>query len=136
MRRQPTADDWRRLCVLLLLQHGGEINIDDALIASMDRPEDYTVAWCKNPTSFSWKVRAYRTPGEEPQDVVAPRELAAWTSPEAKAWRADVAERLARHLAGLPWSPDPAAQLDEPEDEPNERVRRAAKQLPHIVRQA
>ncbi|QOR55781.1 MAG: hypothetical protein YHS30scaffold324_13 [Catenulispora phage 69_17] len=72
MDREPTADDWRRLCVLLLLQHGGETNIDDALLASMDKPEDYTVAWCKDPTSFSWKVRAHRTPGEAPQDLPRP----------------------------------------------------------------
>jgi hypothetical protein len=71
MGHEPSAADWRRLCVLLLLQHGREIDIDDALLAAMDNPDDYTVAWCKNPTSFSWKVRAYRTPGEEPQDVVA-----------------------------------------------------------------
>lgn len=71
MDRELTTDDWRRLCLLLLLQHGSEIIINDALLASMDKPKDYTIAWCKDPASFSWKVRAHRTPGEIPQDVIA-----------------------------------------------------------------
>lgn len=62
MDEEPTVDEWRRLCVLLLLQHGGETNVDDVLLTSMRNPDAYTVAWCKDPTSFSWKVRAYRTP--------------------------------------------------------------------------
>lgn len=70
MDRQPTANDWRRLCVLLLLQHGGETNVDEQLLTDMNGPDSYTVAWCKDPTSFSWKVRAFRTPETIAGDVL------------------------------------------------------------------
>lgn len=74
MAQEPTADEWRRLCVLLLLQHGGETNVDQVLLTSMNNPDKYTVAWCKDPTSFSWKVRAYRTPETITGEVLkAPR---------------------------------------------------------------
>lgn len=62
MEQEPTAAEWRRLCVLLLLQHGGELHVDQVLLEGMNNPDGYTVAWCKDPASFSWKVRAYQTP--------------------------------------------------------------------------
>lgn len=58
----PTPDDWRRLCVMLLLQHGRTINIDDVTLTQADDLDSYTVAWSRNPTSFSWQVRAFRDP--------------------------------------------------------------------------
>lgn len=70
MEHEPTAEEWRRLCVLLLLQHGGELHVNENLLASMQNPDAYTVAWCKDPASFSWKVRAYRTPETIAGDVL------------------------------------------------------------------
>lgn len=88
----PAANEWRRLCVLLLLQHGRTINVDEVTLTRADDLNSYTVAWSRNPTSFSWQVRAFRDP--DSFDKAPDRPLGGPDVSSIAAARAAVLERL------------------------------------------
>lgn len=52
-------EDWYKLVVMMLRQNGGSMDISEQ-IRSQTNPAEWFVVWCRNPATWSWKLRAYR----------------------------------------------------------------------------
>lgn len=54
-----TPEDWYTLVVMMLQQNSGSMDISDQIRAQTN-PSEWFVVWCRNPVTWSWKLRAYR----------------------------------------------------------------------------
>lgn len=56
--RQPTAEDWMRIVMLMLHAQGGEATINEVDRTGLDVRDWEVVTW-KDPNSFAWKLRLW-----------------------------------------------------------------------------